>query len=142
MRRHGLCRPIRLLRATLPVDPPLLAFRPKRPVNVHVITAETEGAVVSNIKRKEAEAEATYNSMIAHMKDLNAAALHGQSLRNKTIYRPTVPMVLPSSWRRDMMNYRLGSRIRVSRQWQSASYSGVSPQRKLRLSLTAFLFGK
>lgn len=71
-------------------------FGQKRPVNVHIITAETEGAVVANIKRKEAEAEATYNNMIAHMKDLNAAALHGASLRNKTKYQPTVPMTIPA----------------------------------------------
>lgn len=71
-------------------------FGQSRPVNVHVITAETEGAVVSNIKRKEADAEAMYSNMIAHMKDLNAAALHGGTVRNKTAYSPTVPMVLPS----------------------------------------------
>lgn len=71
-------------------------FGQTRPVNVHVITAETEGAVVANIKRKEAEAEATYNNMIAHMKDLNSAALHGQSLRNKTAYSPSVPMAIPA----------------------------------------------
>lgn len=70
-------------------------FGQKRPVNVHIITAETEGAVVSNIKRKERDAEETYDNMIAHMKDLNAAALHGASLRNKTTYTPTVPMTLP-----------------------------------------------
>jgi hypothetical protein len=29
-------------------------FGQKKPVNVYVITAETEGAVVANIKRKEA----------------------------------------------------------------------------------------
>ena len=71
-------------------------FGQTKPVNVHVITAETEGAVVSNIKRKEREAEETYNNMIAHMKDLNAAALHGASVRNKTDYRPAVPMTLPA----------------------------------------------
>ena len=71
-------------------------FGQKNTVNVHVITAETEGAVVSNIKRKEREAEETYNSMIEHMKDLNAAELHGAALRNKTTYHPDVPMVLPS----------------------------------------------
>ena len=70
-------------------------FGQTKPVNVHVITAETEGAVVSNIKRKEREAEETYNSMIEHMKDLNAAALHGGTVRNKTIYSPTVPMFIP-----------------------------------------------
>lgn len=70
-------------------------FGQVNPVNVHVITAETEGAVVSNIKRKDREAEETYNSMIEHMKDLNAAALQGGSVRNKTTYNPTVPMVIP-----------------------------------------------
>ena len=64
-------------------------------VNAHIITAETEGAVVSNIKRKEREANETYDSMVDHMKDLNAAALHGASLRNKTHYLPETEMEIP-----------------------------------------------
>lgn len=71
-------------------------FGQKKPVNVYVITAETEGAVVANIKRKEADAEMTYSNMIAHMKDLNAAALHGASFRNKSEYKPTIKMNIPS----------------------------------------------
>ena len=71
-------------------------FGQNKPVNVHVITAETEGAVVSNIKRKEREAEETYNNMIEHMKDLNAAALHGQTVRNKSEYAPTKPVQIPA----------------------------------------------
>ena len=71
-------------------------FGQTKPVNVHVITAETEGAVVSNIKRKEREAEETYNSMIEHMKDLNSAALHGGSIRNKTEYAPEMAITIPS----------------------------------------------
>jgi len=71
-------------------------FGQTRPVNVHIITAETEGAVVSNIKRKEREAEETYNNMIDHMKDLNAAALHGASLRNKTDYLPARQIQIPA----------------------------------------------
>jgi hypothetical protein len=71
-------------------------FGQDKPVNVHVITAETEGAVVSNIKRKEREAEETYNNMIDHMKDLNAAALHGGSCRNKTDYAPKLALSIPS----------------------------------------------
>lgn len=70
-------------------------FGQLNPVDVHVITAETEGAVVSNIKRKEREAEDTYNSMIEHMKDLNAAALHGGSTRNKTDYAPRMSLSIP-----------------------------------------------
>ncbi len=71
-------------------------FGQTRPVTAHIITAETEGAVVSNIKRKEREAEETYNNMIDHMKDLNAAALHGASVRNKGDYLPAKPMAIPS----------------------------------------------
>jgi hypothetical protein len=52
--------------------------------------------VVSNIKRKEREAEETYNNMIEHMKDLNAAALHGQTVRNKSEYAPTKPVQIPA----------------------------------------------
>jgi SNF2 family DNA or RNA helicase len=70
-------------------------FGQERPVSVHVITASTEGAVVSNIKRKEREAEETYNSMIEHMKDLNAAALHGGQVRNKGEYRPQASLAIP-----------------------------------------------
>lgn len=71
-------------------------FGQTKPVNVYVITAETEGAVVSNIKRKEREAEETYNSMIEHMRDLNAAALHGGAARNKTDYVPTMALSIPT----------------------------------------------
>lgn len=71
-------------------------FGQTNPVDVHIITAETEGAVVSNIKRKEREAEETYNSMIEHMKDLNAAALHGGSSRNKTEYTGKTSLVIPN----------------------------------------------
>jgi hypothetical protein len=70
-------------------------FGQDRPVNVHVITASTEGAVVSNIKRKEREAEENYDNMIEHMKDLNAAALHGGQVRNKSEYRPQESMAIP-----------------------------------------------
>jgi len=52
--------------------------------------------VVSNIKRKEREAEETYNNMIEHMKDLNAAALHGQTVRNKSEYTPKHTVQIPS----------------------------------------------
>jgi hypothetical protein len=44
-------------------------FGQKQPVNVYVITAETEGAVVANIKRKEADAMKMAENMVEHMKD-------------------------------------------------------------------------
>jgi superfamily II DNA or RNA helicase len=61
-------------------------FGQLKPVNVHVICAETEGAVVANIKRKEREAMAMAENMVTHMKDLNRAALDGASFRNKAEY--------------------------------------------------------
>ena len=61
-------------------------FGQKKPVNVYVITAETEGAVVQNIKRKESEALAMAANMVENMKDLNKAALEGASFRSKSEY--------------------------------------------------------
>ena len=60
-------------------------FGQKRPVNVYVITAETEGAVVANIKRKEADAMKMAESMVEHMKDLNSEAVRGVK-REKSEY--------------------------------------------------------
>ena len=61
-------------------------FGQKQSVNVHVICAETEGAVVQNIKRKEREALAMAANMVEHMQDLNKAALHGATKRIKIDY--------------------------------------------------------
>lgn len=65
-------------------------FGQKRSVNVHIITAETEGAVVANIKRKEADAMKMADSMVEHMKDLNAQALKGATVRDKDTYKREV----------------------------------------------------
>jgi superfamily II DNA or RNA helicase len=70
-------------------------FGQKQSVNVHVICAETEGAVVANIKRKELEALAMAENMVENMQELNAAALRGASVRSKTPYQPTMPMIIP-----------------------------------------------
>jgi DNA modification methylase len=45
-------------------------FGQKSPVDVHVITAETEGAVVRNIQRKEADAMRMADNMLGHMKTI------------------------------------------------------------------------
>ena len=60
-------------------------FGQNRPVNCYVITAETEGAVVANIKRKEADAMKMAESMVEHMKDLNRASIQGVQ-REKAAY--------------------------------------------------------
>lgn len=95
MFRHGLYRSIRPLRAALSVDSALLALRPEERRQCACDYGRNRRRGRFNIKRKEREAEETYNSMIEHMKDLNVVALHGGTVRNKTIYNPTVPMFIP-----------------------------------------------
>jgi hypothetical protein len=70
-------------------------FGQKQSVNVHVICAETEGAVVANIKRKEREALAMAANMVENMQELNAAALRGATVRSKTAYNPQHEMIIP-----------------------------------------------
>ena len=42
-------------------------FGQEKPVNVHVVTADTEGAVVDNIKRKEQQAAELFDEVVKHM---------------------------------------------------------------------------
>ena len=42
-------------------------FGQTQPVNAHIVTADTEGAVVANIKRKEQQATAMFESIVKHM---------------------------------------------------------------------------
>jgi hypothetical protein len=65
------------------------------PVNVHFIAAETEGAVVANLRRKEADAERMAAAMVAHMADLSSVAVRGMA-RDRPDYNPTQPIVIPS----------------------------------------------
>jgi len=65
-------------------------FGQKKPVKVHIITADIEGAVLANIKRKEADAESMASEMLEHMRDLNAEALHGATVRQRDDYKPEV----------------------------------------------------
>ena len=61
-------------------------FGQKQAVNAYIICAETEGAVVQNIKRKEREALTMAENMVEHMQELNKAALHGATVRTKNEY--------------------------------------------------------
>lgn len=54
-------------------------FGQEREVHVHVYTAETEGAVVANIKRKEDDAERMANEMTAYMRDLSKENVRGMA---------------------------------------------------------------
>lgn len=52
-------------------------FGQESEVMVNIVTADIEGAVVENIKRKEAEADAMAGEMLEHMKDINAKNIKG-----------------------------------------------------------------
>lgn len=65
-------------------------FGQSHEVDVHVITADTEGAVVANIKRKEADAERMAQEMVSHMHDLKAESLHGGTVRSMATYERDV----------------------------------------------------
>lgn len=69
-------------------------FGQKKPVNVHFIAAETEGAVVANLRRKEADAERMAAAMVLHMADLSSQEVRG-TVRTIPDYNPTQPLLLP-----------------------------------------------
>jgi len=69
-------------------------FGQKRPVRCHVITSEAEGAVVANLKRKQAEAEEMTAAIVAEMKDFTSRALSATA-RDVTAYEPQQKMLVP-----------------------------------------------
>lgn len=70
-------------------------FGQTKPVTVHFIAAETEGAVVANLKRKEVDAERMAAAMVAHMADLSSKTVRGL-VRDRPDYQPTKPFVIPA----------------------------------------------
>lgn len=70
-------------------------FGQVNPVDVHFIAAETEGAVVANYRRKEADADRMAAAMVRHMQDLSSQAVRG-AVRDRPDYNPTQPVVIPS----------------------------------------------
>jgi len=69
-------------------------FGQTQPVTVHFVAASTEGAVLDNLRRKEADAERMGAAMVANMADLSSEMVHG-ALRELDIYNPTVPVEVP-----------------------------------------------
>ena len=65
-----------------------------QPVTVHFVAASTEGAVLENLRRKEADAERMGAAMVAQMADLSSELVHGAN-RNTDAYSPTLPVALP-----------------------------------------------
>ena len=52
-------------------------FGQKLPVDCHIVIADTEGAVLANIKRKETDAERMAQNMVEHMKNLTKSEIKG-----------------------------------------------------------------
>lgn len=69
-------------------------FGQTKPVTVHMIAAETEGAVVANLRRKEFDADRMAAAMVRHMADLSSIEIRGAT-RDRGDYRPTQPLILP-----------------------------------------------
>lgn len=69
-------------------------FGQKNPVDCYVVTSSVEGAVVANIKRKEADAMRMASEMVKNMHVYNEANIKG-SRRELTDYQPTTPMSVP-----------------------------------------------
>jgi len=77
-------------------------FGQKHPVNVHIIRASTEGAIVANYRRKEADAERLSQQMTRLLK---ASIESGTRARRETnAYEPLLPMSLPN-WMKQENDY-------------------------------------
>lgn len=70
-------------------------FGQKNEVHVHIVIAETEGNVLANIQRKEKDAIAMRDAMIANMADIQSAEIRSTKA-NKTIYNPSKKLTIPS----------------------------------------------
>ncbi|MCC7541933.1 MAG: DEAD/DEAH box helicase [Deltaproteobacteria bacterium] len=71
-------------------------FGQTQPVDVHVLRAETEGAVIANYRRKEADAARMAEQMALRTRDVLRAEVHGHSRREWNSYEPTARMVVPT----------------------------------------------
>jgi len=69
-------------------------FGQTKPVNAHFIASEIEGAVVANIRRKEADADRMAAAMVLHMADLSAENVRGLT-RDRGSYNPAQKVRLP-----------------------------------------------
>lgn len=69
-------------------------FGQTRPVYARFIAARTEGAVLANIRRKEADADRMAWAMVRHMADLSRDAISAASLQRDG-YAPAMPVNVP-----------------------------------------------
>lgn len=70
-------------------------FGQDRPVDVHIITADTEGAVLENIRRKQKQNDEMAAEMAMVMRDYTSAEIRGSRVE-KADYLPAEKMEIPS----------------------------------------------
>ena len=70
-------------------------FGQTRPVTVHFIASELEGAVVANLRRKEADADRMAAAMVRHTSSLTSMAIRG-IVRETPAYAPEKPFLIPN----------------------------------------------
>lgn len=97
-------------------------FGQESPVDVHVVTADTEGAVVANIKRKEDNAAKMAEGMLEHMAVMNEAEI--RKTRTRGTSERATRTEKGKGW-----TLHLGDCVDVCRQIETASigYSVFSP---------------
>ncbi|BCJ86476.1 helicase-related protein [Effusibacillus dendaii] len=69
-------------------------FGQKNPVNVHMIISQLEGAVASNIKRKENDFEHMANELVKYTQKITKENIQSTK-QEKTDYKPQVKMLIP-----------------------------------------------
>lgn len=69
-------------------------FGQEYPVNVHIVIGEQEGAVKSNIERKERDYQRMFDKMIKHTKDILSKEIHG-TVRMSEEYKANKTMIIP-----------------------------------------------
>lgn len=67
-------------------------FGQKRAVECHIVTSDAEGAVVTNLRRKQADAERMIDSMVAEMSEFTNVRA---ATRDAAEYTPAYPMTIP-----------------------------------------------
>lgn len=70
-------------------------FGQKRAVNVHIYASELEGAVLANLKRKEADARKMSDALSAETRDAVRQSVIGQN-RTTNSYSPQTTITIPS----------------------------------------------
>lgn len=69
-------------------------FGQKRPVDVHVFSSNQEGAVVANLKRKEADAKAMGDAMALETIEAVRSSILGR-VKDANIYAPNSKIIIP-----------------------------------------------